>query len=171
MLGVLALKLNKSSPRLWAELYQIRCVCHILHLAAGDMASKKHVDFEFETAKSADVQSSDPLYGFEANEALEHLFNFVKKVHVSTQLHDEFKTLSGGLTIPQANTTRWISWYRSIQRATELKLKIEHFQDIHEFEAKATITPDDWLQLEKVGPSPLFMTLLFKFLNLANSIQ
>lgn len=109
MLRVLALKLNKSSPRLWAELYQIRCVCHILHLAAGDMASKNHVDFEFKTAKSADVHSSDPLYGFEANEALEHLFNFVKKVHVSTQLHDEFKTLSSGLTIPQANTTRWIS--------------------------------------------------------------
>lgn len=151
MLRVLALKMSKSSPRLWAELHQIRCVCHILHLAAGDMASKKHVDFELEVNNLADIYSEDPLHGFEANEALEHLFNFVKKVHASTLLHDEFKKLSGGLTIPQANTTRWISWYRSIQRASDLRLKIEHFQEVYELEEKATITEDDWSQLEKVG--------------------
>jgi hypothetical protein len=128
-------------------------VCHILHLAAGDMASKKHIDFEQDMLNQEGDISSDPLNGFEANDALARLFNYVKKVHSSTYYHDEFKKLTGGISIPQANKTRWISWYRSIARALKLRLKMEHFQDIKEFPKSCFITEDDWARLGYVGLS------------------
>jgi hypothetical protein len=157
----LGLKLQKKNPRIFSEHYQIRCVCHILHLAAGDMASKKHVDFEQNMLDQEGNQSADPLEGFDANDSLAHLFNYAKKVHSSSFYHDEFKQLCGGVTLPQANKTRWISWSRTITRALRLKLKMDHFQEVKEFPTACYITEDDWTRLGFVGLFPPFVLIPF----------
>ena len=53
------------------------------------------------------------------------LHNLAIKLRSSTQIHDKFKAISRGATIPQDNSTRWSSWYKMIERACTLRKSID----------------------------------------------
>ena len=69
----------------------------------------------------------------------------------STQIHDKFKAISRGATIPQDNSTRWSSWYKMIERACTLRKSIDQFYSTWEEDDEDKLTEDDWDIIEKVS--------------------
>lgn len=155
MLRHLSIKLDTDlSPVEWAQKYYIRCMCHVIHLGAGDIATSANVDFEDITTEDMDLDMSEGLAELAGTDALKHLFKFVKLVRKSTQSHDIFKKLTGGLTIPQANTTRWSSWFHTIDRALKLQPIIEHYQYEYNHPVEGVVTAGDWRYLRSVSLLP-----------------
>ena len=79
------------------------------------------------------------------------LHNLAIKLRSSTQIHDKFKAISRGATIPQDNSTRWSSWYKMIERACTLRKSIDQFYSTWEEDDEDKLTEDDWDIIEKVS--------------------
>jgi hypothetical protein len=78
------------------------------------------------------------------------LHNLAVKLRSSTQLHDKFKAISRGATIPQDNSTRWSSWYKMIERSCTLRKSIDQFYSTWEENDQDKLTEEDWDIIEKV---------------------
>jgi len=79
------------------------------------------------------------------------LHNLAIKLRSSTQIHDKFKAISRGATIPQDNSTRWSSWYKMIERACTLRKSIDQFYSTWEENDEDKLTEDNWDIIEKVS--------------------
>jgi hypothetical protein len=70
------------------------------------------------------------------------LHNLAIKLRSSIQIHDKFKAISRGATIPQDNSTRWSSWYKMIERACTLRKSIDQFYSTWEEDDEDKLTED-----------------------------
>ncbi len=73
------------------------------------------------------------------------------RIHSSPQLLQKFKALSGGLTVPRDNSTRWLSWHKTIERGLQLREAIDRFYDLCIEDDPDRLMEEDWKTLKKVS--------------------
>ena len=73
------------------------------------------------------------------------------KIHSSPQLLQKFKAISGGLTVPRDNSTRWLSWHKTIERGLQLREAINRFYDLCIEDDPDRLMEQDWKTLKKVS--------------------
>jgi hypothetical protein len=77
------------------------------------------------------------------------LHNVAIRTHASNQLLAKFKVLSKGLRLPLDNATRWLSWFKLIDRAILLEKPIDRFCDSYLDGSEDSLTAEDWDILKK----------------------
>jgi hypothetical protein len=91
---------------------------------------------------------------------LGRLHIFTIKIHSSLQLLQKFKAISRRLTIPRDNSTRWLSWYKTIERSLQLREAINRFYNLYIEDDPNRLIESDWETLEKVSFNILILNIL-----------
>ena len=90
---------------------------------------------------------------------LGRLHNVAVKIYASPQLYHQFLAISRGKTLPKDNSTRWLSWAKTIARAIELRGPIDQFFDLVMEETSDKLSEEDWETLK-------IASILFSFIYL-----
>lgn len=91
---------------------------------------------------------------------LGRLHNVAVKIHASPQLYYQFLGISRGKTLPRDNSTRWLSWAKTIARAIELRGPIDQFFDLVMEETSDKLSEEDWETLKIVSDLLVFSLAL-----------
>ena len=102
-------------------------------------------DIEQAEGASLDEIDADQRLG-----ALGKLHNLAVSFSRDPQKLQRFKAISGGLTLPRDNSTRWSSWHKLIQRAIRLQSHVERYYNAWDKDSPDYLTQDDWIVIEQV---------------------
>ena len=139
---------------------RLRCVGHIINLAVQSFLfakSKEAVELAITSANSSGLSideellqksENDDTAGWIKQPALQRILKFVTSLRHSDKLYNAFKRAAGKV-IRAPNTTRWNSYYNTLEDALELKGYYTSF--IHDNPALAVyeLTTADWLLVEQ----------------------
>lgn len=125
--------------------YRIRCYGHISNLT---LQALLNVD---DDGALEGLSSTEELNEWLRRGPLGKLHIVAVKLHRTTVLNQKLKRLTGGLTLPRDNTTRWSSWYRLITASLRLKDHIMRLMRTLPAESTVTITDEDWEVIQVVS--------------------
>lgn len=127
--------------------HRVRCQGHIINLAADAFLSVTDPDnIDADTQHTVEEIGSWRKFG-----PLGRLHNVAVKIHASPQLYHQFLAISRGKTLPKDNSTRWLSWAKTIARAIELRGPIDQFFDLVMEETSDKLSEEDWVTLKIVS--------------------
>lgn len=121
----------------------MRCLGHILNLTIQALLCVQ--DIEQAEGASIDEINANQRFG-----ALGKLHNLVVALGRDPQKLQRFQAISGGLTLPRDNSTRWNSWHKLIQRAVKLQSQIDRYYNLWDKDSRDYLTQDDWAVVEQV---------------------
>jgi hypothetical protein len=75
---------------------------------------------------------------------LSRLHNVAVKIHASPQSYHQFLRISRGKTLPRDNSTRWLSWAKTIARAIELRGSIDQSFELIIEDTSDKLSEQDW---------------------------
>lgn len=130
---------------------RIRCQGHIINLAVDAFLSIKDKDLIDTTEDNRALITLEELQKWRKSGPLGRLHILTIKIHSSPQLLQKFKAISGGLTVPRDNSTRWLSWHKTIERGLQLREAIDRFYDLCIEDDPDRLMEEDWKTLKKVS--------------------
>lgn len=146
-----------------AKHYRIRCQGHIINLATNaflTVTDPNNIDEDEDIMPDIAVKEVE---NWRKDGPLGKLHNTCVKIHSSTQLLQQFKRVSRGLVLPRDNCTRWLSWFRLIERAILLQKPICQFYELcMEGNDKDKLTEEDWDLLQKASSITLLGICYFE---------
>ena len=131
--------------------HRIRCLDHILNLTVQAFLCVQDIK-QVEGASIEDINANQ-RFG-----ALGKLHNLAVTLSRDPQKLQRFQTISGGLTLPRDNATRWNSWHKLIQRAVKLRSQIDRYYNLWDKDSGDCLTQDDWTVVEQVRHYIYFYT-------------
>jgi len=155
--GYSGLELNKSF--VWDPVFRrLRCNGHVINLSAQSFLFPNLSDKDNVIVLDAQIKGQLPK---EFNNAqmklwrkkgpLGKLHNVSVYIAMSTQRLDAFRLISGNLSLPRDNSTRWNSWYRMLVRALLLREAINTYTLMNRVDLQDDVLDDkDWAQLESL---------------------